>query len=85
MEFIVTDDTVINAGRVLFIKHQPDTLNLKSSYATEADIPQGVKQHYVLTDGTWSLYPDIRHSNEAYLVVFDTGKELSLGPQPGSL
>ena len=83
MEFVVTDDTVINAERVLFIKHEPDTLNLKPSYATEAEIPEGFKSYYVQTEGQWELALDIRPSNESYCVLFDTGKELRLGPQRG--
>ena len=83
MEFIVVNDPVINAERVLAIAHSPDTLKLRPDYATEAEIPSPVKHFYELRDGRWVLFPDIRHSDEAYSVMFDTGKELKLKLQDG--
>jgi hypothetical protein len=52
MKFIVVGEIVINAERVLAIDHSPDTLKLKPSYATEAEIPEELKPYYVQTERT---------------------------------
>lgn len=83
MELIVINDTVINAARMLAVVHHADTLKLKPHYDTEAEIPAQVKHFYEQKDGRWMPFPDVRLSDEAYTVMFDTGKELKLKPQDG--
>lgn len=77
-QFIVINDTLINLSRLLYVAHKADTNKLEPFYETESEIPERAKPCYVQAGERWELDPDVDWSNEEYIVMFDTGKDLHL-------
>ncbi|MCU1264631.1 MAG: hypothetical protein JWM21_949 [Acidobacteria bacterium] len=85
MDFIVINETVINSVRLLAIEHRSDTRKLKPFYNSDSEIPESSKLYYVQVEERWEIDERLVHSTEKYIVMFDSGKELSLKPQDGKL
>ena len=82
-QFVVINDSVINTSRVLAVEHRADTNKMEPFYNSESEIPERQKACYVPAGEQWKLEPGVDWSNERYVVMFDTGKELSLKPVDG--
>jgi hypothetical protein len=83
-QFVVINDSVINISRVLAVEHKADSNKLEPFYNSESEIPERLKACYVQVGERWEIDPDLEWwSSESYVVMFDTGKALSLKPVDG--
>ena len=74
MEFIVVNETVINAGRVLAIAHHADTLNLKPHTTPRQKSRPKVKHLYELRDKRWTPFPDVAENRVSILFTIKKAK-----------